>query len=115
MSGCLLARTFRSLRGKADYVTYSLTASGRTPCTLQKYTQDMTVTVTEFRKNLFQLVERALNGELIEVIHKNRAIRLVLTEPQSKLSRLVQRDTLNCTPEEFDQALRSRRGTAGAT
>jgi antitoxin (DNA-binding transcriptional repressor) of toxin-antitoxin stability system len=66
----------------------------------------VTVTATDFRKNLFQLVERALNGELIEIVHKNRTIRLAPTEPKSKLSRLVQRDTLNCTPDEFDQALR---------
>ena len=64
------------------------------------------MTVTEFRKNLFQLVERALNGELIEIVHKNRTIRLAPTEPKSKLSHLVQRDTLNCTPEELEQAVR---------
>jgi len=68
----------------------------------------MTVTATDFRKNLFQLFERALNGELIEIVHKNRIIRLVPTEPKSKLSRLVQRDTLNCTPDEFDQAVRAQ-------
>lgn len=65
----------------------------------------MTVTVTDFRKNLFHLVERALNGELIEIVHKSRTIRLTPTEPMSKLSRLVTRDTLNCTPEEFDRIL----------
>ena len=66
----------------------------------------MTVTATDFRKNLFQLVERALNGELIEIVHKNRTIRLAPTELKSKLSHLVQRDTLNCTPDEFDEAVR---------
>jgi antitoxin (DNA-binding transcriptional repressor) of toxin-antitoxin stability system len=40
----------------------------------------MTVTATDFRKNLFQLVERALNGELVEIVHKNRRIRLAPTE-----------------------------------
>ena len=68
----------------------------------------MTVTATDFRKNLFQFVERALNGELIEIVHKNRTIRLAPTEPKSKMSRLVRRDTLNCTPEEFDQAIRAQ-------
>jgi prevent-host-death family protein len=68
----------------------------------------MTVTATEFRKNLFQLMERALNGERIEIVHKNRTIRLFPTEPKSKLSRLVQRDTLNCAPEEFDKAARAQ-------
>ena len=36
----------------------------------------MTVTITEFRKNVFELVERALNGELIEVSHKGKLVRL---------------------------------------
>lgn len=68
----------------------------------------MTVTATDFRKHLFQLVERALNGELIEIVHKNRTIRLAPTEPKSKIARLVRRDTLNCTPDEFSQAVRSQ-------
>ena len=36
----------------------------------------VTVIATDFRKNLFQVVERALNGELIEIVHKNGKIRL---------------------------------------
>lgn len=68
----------------------------------------VTVTATDFRKNLCQLIERALTGELIEIVHKNRTIRLAPTEPKSKLSRLVQRDTLNCTPQEFNQAVRAQ-------
>src|SRR5580704_3652623 len=35
------------------------------------------VTSTEFRKNLFQIVERALQGEFVEVVHKGRFVRLV--------------------------------------
>ena len=77
-----------------------------TLCTLIRYNRAVVVTVTEFRKNLFQLVERALNGELIEIVHKNRTIRLAPAEPKSKLSRLVRRDTLNCAPEELEQAIR---------
>jgi antitoxin (DNA-binding transcriptional repressor) of toxin-antitoxin stability system len=68
----------------------------------------MTVKATDFRKNLFQLVERALNGELIEIVYKNRTIRLAPTEPRSKMGRLVRRDTLNCTPNEFDHAVRAQ-------
>ena len=68
----------------------------------------MTVTTTDFRKNLFQLVERALNGELIEIVHKNRKIRLAPAAPQSKLSRLVRRDTLNCPPHEFEESVRAQ-------
>jgi antitoxin (DNA-binding transcriptional repressor) of toxin-antitoxin stability system len=68
----------------------------------------MTVTPTDFRKNLFQFIERALNGELIEIVHKNRTIRLTPAERTSKLSRLVRRDTLNCAPDDFDQVLRAQ-------
>lgn len=68
----------------------------------------MTVTTTDFRKNLFQLIERALNGERIEIVYKNRRIRLTPAEPTSKLARLAPRDTLNCAPDEFDQLLRTQ-------
>jgi prevent-host-death family protein len=68
----------------------------------------MTVTPTDFRKNLFQFIERALNGELIEIVHKNRKIRLTPARSQSKLSRLVRRDTLNCPPDDFDRLLRNQ-------
>lgn len=68
----------------------------------------MTVTATDFRKNLFQLVERVLNGELIEIVHKNRTIRLTPATRTSKLSRLVRRDTLNCTAEEFERLLQQQ-------
>jgi hypothetical protein len=68
----------------------------------------MTVTATDFRKNLFQLVEARTQRR----VGRNRP-----QEPQnpagthrtkSKLSRLVQRDTVNCTPDEFDQAVRAQ-------
>src|SRR3954452_16756274 len=68
----------------------------------------MTVTPTDFRKNLFQFLERALNGELIEIVHKDRTIRLAPAERRSKLSRLVRRDTLNCEPDEVDHVLRAQ-------
>jgi prevent-host-death family protein len=61
----------------------------------------MTLTSTEFRKNLFQLVERVLQGELVEIVHKGRFVRLVPEEKAGKMSRLVQRDTINGTPEDL--------------
>jgi antitoxin (DNA-binding transcriptional repressor) of toxin-antitoxin stability system len=64
----------------------------------------MKVTSTAFRKNLFQIVERALQGELVEVAHKGRLIRLVPENKPSKLSRLVERDTINGTLEDLDRA-----------
>jgi prevent-host-death family protein len=64
------------------------------------------VTSTEFRKNLFQIVERALRGEFIEVAHKGRLVRLVPGDKPSKMSRLIQRDTFQGTPEDLDRGQR---------
>jgi len=66
----------------------------------------MIVTVTDFRKNLFQIMDRVLNGELVEVLHKGNTIRITLPAPQSKLSRIVKRDTLLCAPGELEKARR---------
>jgi prevent-host-death family protein len=66
----------------------------------------MTVTITEFRKNVFDLVERALKGELIEVSHKGKLVRLT-PEPEhrkSKLARLVSRGTVIGSFEELEAA-----------
>ena len=64
----------------------------------------MKVTSTAFRKNLFQIVERAPQGELVEVAHKGHLIRLVPENKPGKLSRLIQRDTINGTLEDLEQA-----------
>ena len=64
----------------------------------------MKVSSAEFRKNLFQLIERALQGEFVEVAHKGRIVRLVPEQIQSKMSRLVQRDTFQGTPEDLERA-----------
>jgi prevent-host-death family protein len=66
----------------------------------------MKVTSTEFRKNLFQIVERVLQGELVEVAHKGRLIRLVPENKPTKVSRLIQRDTISGTLEDLDLAQR---------
>ncbi|MGB6943712.1 MAG: type II toxin-antitoxin system prevent-host-death family antitoxin [Bryobacteraceae bacterium] len=63
----------------------------------------MKVTSTEFRKNLFQIVERAIQGEFVEVLHKGRVVRLVPGDKTSKLSRLIRRDTINGTPEDLQR------------
>ena len=64
----------------------------------------MKVTSTAFRKNLFQILERALQGELVEVAHKGRLICLVPENKTGKLSRLIQRDTINGTLEDLERA-----------
>jgi antitoxin (DNA-binding transcriptional repressor) of toxin-antitoxin stability system len=66
----------------------------------------MTLSITDFRKNLFQVMDRALQGELVEVLHKGNAIRLTATAPKSKLARIVKRKTLLCPPDELERARR---------
>jgi antitoxin (DNA-binding transcriptional repressor) of toxin-antitoxin stability system len=71
----------------------------------------MKLSSTEFRKDLFKICERALRGESVEVLHKGRSLRLVPSEKLTKISRLVQRQTINGTPEDLEHAVerRSRR------
>lgn len=60
-----------------------------TLCTVVPYNPFMKVPISEFRKKLFQHVDRALNGDLVEVIHKGKTIRLVPDVQGSKLDRLT--------------------------
>ena len=64
----------------------------------------MKVTSTEFRKNLFQIVERSLQGEFVEVAHKGRLVRLVPGDKPSKMARLIARDTITGTLADLEQA-----------
>jgi antitoxin (DNA-binding transcriptional repressor) of toxin-antitoxin stability system len=64
----------------------------------------VTVNTTEFRKNLFTLVDRALRGELVEISHKGQTIRLVPTDMPSKMSRLIQRNTVNGSLDDLAKA-----------
>ena len=62
------------------------------------------VSSTEFRKNLFQIVERALKGEFIEVAHKGHLVRLVPADKPVKMSHLIPRDTIIGSPEDLERA-----------
>lgn len=64
----------------------------------------MIITSTEFRKNLFQIVDRALQGEFVEVSHKGRLLQLVPHEQGGKLQRLVKRDTIAGTRSNLEKA-----------
>ncbi len=49
----------------------------------------MRVTITSFRRNLFQLVEQTLSGEQVEFTHKGVLFRVVPETPARKLVRLT--------------------------
>jgi len=73
------------------------------------YTKYMEITATNFRKNLFQILDQAARGESIEIAHKGAKLRLV-APVGSKLSRAVRRRTLLVDPAsivESDRELMS--------
>ena len=61
----------------------------------------MELNATEFRKSLFQTLERALEGEPVSVTYKGARLRLVPAKKVSKLSRAVKRDTLLVDPDSI--------------
>jgi antitoxin (DNA-binding transcriptional repressor) of toxin-antitoxin stability system len=63
-------------------------------------------TSTQFRKNLLQIIERALQGEPVEVAHAGRLVRLVPEDKPAKMARLIQRDTIQGTPEDLEKGQR---------
>ncbi|MGA2589288.1 MAG: type II toxin-antitoxin system prevent-host-death family antitoxin [Bryobacteraceae bacterium] len=68
----------------------------------------MKVTISDFRKNLFKLVDQALDGEDVEVVHRGRTIRLVSEIRGSKLDRLTPAEIFNPDLSEEEQARASR-------
>jgi antitoxin (DNA-binding transcriptional repressor) of toxin-antitoxin stability system len=57
---------------------------------IRLYTVGVKVTITEFRNNLFKLVENAIAGETVEFVHQGTTVRLVIPEhSSSRLDRLT--------------------------
>ena len=70
----------------------------------------MKVTITEFRKDLFKLVERVIAGESVEFVHRGTTIRLVVPEgPASKLDRLTPRQITNTALTEDEHRAAERK------
>lgn len=49
----------------------------------------MELSITEFRRNLFSVVQKAMEGADVWVIHKDRRFRIVPEGAPSKLSRIT--------------------------
>jgi antitoxin (DNA-binding transcriptional repressor) of toxin-antitoxin stability system len=62
------------------------------------YNEAMETNATEFRRNLFQLMDRALQGELVEITWRGSKLRLSPPPGASKLSRAVRRHALQVDP-----------------
>jgi antitoxin (DNA-binding transcriptional repressor) of toxin-antitoxin stability system len=71
----------------------------------------MRVTITEFRQNLFKLVERVIAGETVEFVHQGTTVRLVVPEGSAptKLDRLTPRQTANPDMTEKQQRAAERK------
>ena len=65
------------------------------------YTGHMTYTATEFRKNLFSLLERVARGETVEVSYKATVIRLSAEGMTSKLARAKRQHALLVHPDSI--------------
>jgi len=59
----------------------------------------MQVTATEFRKDLFKLLERALQGEPVDVLYKGSALHVATAGARSKLGRAKRQHALICDPD----------------
>ena len=52
----------------------------------------MEVTITQFRRDLFKLVDQAMKGTEVHVLYKGRGFTLKLDEPVDRLSRITPLD-----------------------
>ena len=75
--------------------------------TLSSYNAQVAVSISDFRKNLFQLVDKALNGDTVEITYKGKTVRLVAETDGSKLDRLTPKQIAN---PEFSEADQERAG-----
>lgn len=61
----------------------------------------MSVTATDFRKHMFETLERAVSGEPVEITWKGSRLRLTHQQGGSKLARAVRRPVLLVPPESI--------------
>ncbi len=70
------------------------------------YTPVMHVTITEFRRNLFNLVEQAMSGVQVHVTHKGKGFTLKPDDPPGdRLSRITPMNIINGDLEEASKEL----------
>ncbi|MEZ5400614.1 MAG: hypothetical protein R2729_13160 [Bryobacteraceae bacterium] len=60
----------------------------------------MSLTATELRKNLFQILEKVSGGDEVEVLYKGAKLRISPALRTSRLSRLIERDIGEVGPDE---------------
>lgn len=65
------------------------------------YNSYVELNATDFRKNLFQTLDRALQGEAVEIAYKGAKLRLAAPPDQSKLARAIRRHALLVDPQSI--------------
>lgn len=65
------------------------------------YNSLMVLNATDFRKNLFQVLDRAVQGEAVEITYKGAKLRLMPPPDRSKLARAVRRHALLVDPQSI--------------
>lgn len=62
----------------------------------------MTVTASELRENIYQLLDRVLQtGQPLEIERKGRKLRILPAEPVPRLARLPRRKCIKGDPEKL--------------
>ena len=61
----------------------------------------MKLTATQFRKDLFPVLERALHGETVEVTYRGSVVKLVPAQRASKLARAKRQHALVGNPNSI--------------
>jgi len=61
----------------------------------------MVMNATEFRKNLFAVLEKARAGENVEVVYKGSSLRISGVGSNSKLARAKRQDLFLCDPDSI--------------
>ena len=59
----------------------------------------MKLTATEFRKNLFSVLEEVVRGNSVEVSYKGSSVRISSIPTKSKLARAKRQHILLCDPD----------------
>ena len=59
------------------------------------------MTATVMRKNLFQVLDRAIQGETVEIVYKGSKVRVTSPASGSKLARAVRRHALVVDPQSI--------------
>jgi hypothetical protein len=61
----------------------------------------MRLTATEFRKDLFKVLDQATKGETVEVVYKGATLHVSATDTHSKLARAKRQHSLVSDPDSI--------------